>query len=76
MRTTVTIDDDVLRAARALAAARGLSLGAALSELARRGLRPSAPHGYRGDFPVFEVREESAAFGPDEVADALDEETR
>ena len=74
MRTTVTIDDDVLRAARTLAASRGVSLGAALSELARRGLKPSATHRYRGDFPVFEVREEAAVFGPDEVGTALDDE--
>ncbi len=38
MRTTVDIDDTVLAAARSLARARGVSLGQALSELARRGL--------------------------------------
>ena len=74
MRTTLAIDDDVLCAARALAAARGWSLGAAVSELARRGLEPSAAYGYRGEFPVFEVREESALFGPEEVAEARDGE--
>ncbi len=74
MRTTLTIDDDVLQAARALAAARGCSLGSVLSELARKGLKPSAPVTYRGDFPVFEVREDSAVFGPEEVGRALDDE--
>lgn len=74
MRTTLTLDDDVLRAARALAAARDSSLGAAVSELARRGLKPSAATDYRGEFPVFEVREESAVFGPEEVAAARDDE--
>ena len=39
MRTTVTIDNDVLAVARALAARNGTSLGRALSELARRGFR-------------------------------------
>lgn len=43
MRTTLEIDDTVLAAARSLARAEGLSLGAAVSELARRGLR--APSG-------------------------------
>ena len=38
MRTTVEIDDTVLAAARSLARRRGLSLGAAVSELARRGI--------------------------------------
>ncbi len=74
MRTTLTIDEDVLAAARALARARGQSLGAAISELARRGLRPSAPVTYRSDFPVFEVREDEAVFGPEETAQALDDE--
>jgi hypothetical protein len=43
MRTTVDIDETVLAAARSLARAEGLSLGAAISELAKRGLR--APTG-------------------------------
>lgn len=38
MRTTLEIDDVVLSAARSLARAQGVSLGAAVSELARRGL--------------------------------------
>lgn len=38
MRTTLDIDDTVLAAARSLAASRGMSLGSAVSELARRGL--------------------------------------
>ncbi len=38
MRTTLELDDTVLAAARSLARARGTSLGAAVSELARRGL--------------------------------------
>lgn len=39
MRTTVNIDNDVLAVARALAERQGISLGRALSELARRGFR-------------------------------------
>ena len=42
MRTTLTIDDDVLAVAKALAQRQGCSLGSALSELARRGFK-SAP---------------------------------
>jgi hypothetical protein len=38
MRTTVTIDDDVLDRARDFARFRQISVGEALSELARRGL--------------------------------------
>lgn len=43
MRTTLEIDDVVLAAARSRAAARGISLGKAVSELALRGLLPAAP---------------------------------
>ena len=74
MRTTVNLDEDVLRSARAIARQRGQSLGTVLSELARRGLKPAAPIAYRDDFPVFEVAEDAPVFGEDEVAAALDEE--
>ena len=39
MRTTVTIDDDVLAVAQAMSERNGTSLDQALSELARRGIR-------------------------------------
>ncbi|MFV0253706.1 MAG: hypothetical protein ACK5H2_10285 [Beutenbergiaceae bacterium] len=42
MRTTLEIDDVVLAAARSLARTQGISLGSAVSELARRGLNQSA----------------------------------
>jgi hypothetical protein len=38
VRTTLDVADDVLQAARELAAARGQTIGAVLSDLARRGL--------------------------------------
>ena len=41
MSTTVQIDDDVLEAARQIAAADGRSLGRVLSDLARRALKPA-----------------------------------
>lgn len=39
MRTTLTVDDDVMAAVRVLAEEKGETIGAALSELARQGLR-------------------------------------
>jgi hypothetical protein len=39
MRTTISIDDDVLEIANLHAKARGVSLGKAVSDLIRRGLR-------------------------------------
>jgi hypothetical protein len=43
MRTTLRLDDDVLASARVLARQRGESLGAVISELARRGLHQPLP---------------------------------
>jgi hypothetical protein len=40
MRTTLTIDDDILAAAKTLAARRHTTIGAVISELARQSLRP------------------------------------
>jgi hypothetical protein len=42
MRTTVNLPDDVYEAARSVAMVKHISLGDALAELARQGLRPPA----------------------------------
>ena len=55
MRTTLTIDDDVLAVARALAERDGTSVGRALSELARRGFKGAPADGRRGHGAVFAV---------------------
>lgn len=47
MRTTLTIDDDVLAAAKQFADARGLTLGEAVSQLARATLTERRRHGSR-----------------------------
>jgi hypothetical protein len=39
MRTTLSLDDDVLEAARTYAKARNLAIGKAVSEMVRRGLQ-------------------------------------
>ena len=43
MRTTLTLDDDVLAAARGIACQQGRSLGEVISDLARDGLVPKGP---------------------------------
>jgi hypothetical protein len=43
MRTTLAIDDDVLAAAKELAAIEHKSVGEVISVLARNALRPAAP---------------------------------
>ena len=55
MRMTATIDDDVLAVARALAARNRISLGSALSELARRGIKNSSSSVDSGDGSKFAV---------------------
>lgn len=72
MRITVTIDDDVLAVARALADQSGSSLGSALSELARRGFTVTGTMG-RDKVPVFHVDDDAPSFDSDHVYGALDE---
>lgn len=73
MRTTLTIDDDVMAAVRDIAAAQGRSLGSVLSDLARRALAPAA---VRQDerVPVFDVPADAPIFGTDHVRSALEQE--
>ncbi|MFT4052023.1 MAG: antitoxin [Microbacterium sp.] len=73
MRTTLDIDDVVLRAARALAAQRTVSLGAAVSELALRGLRPTASTETVSGFPVRVPRNPAHVITDDLVAAQRDE---
>ena len=56
MRTTITIDDDVLDAARSIAESRRQSIGEALSALARAGLRPTSPVRTRNGIPLLPTR--------------------
>jgi len=44
MRTTLSIDDDVLYAVKSLARREGRSVGEVLSDLARQALQPPAAH--------------------------------
>jgi hypothetical protein len=74
MRTTLDIENDVLDAARALAAARRVSVGAALSELARRGVTARTPLQSRSGFAVFQVPSGTPSFGPNDVTRAIERE--
>lgn len=55
MRTTINIPDDVYEVASSIANARGISLGEALAELVRQGLRPPTPTKKKKGFPTFDV---------------------
>ena len=52
MRTTLELDDTVLAVARSIAHDEGISLGAAVSRLAERGIRGDSITP-TGGFPVF-----------------------
>ena len=67
MRTTVTVDDDVLAVARALAERKGSSLGSALSELARRGFKSAPAAEDEGDGTVFVVAADAEPFTSEDV---------
>ena len=55
MRTTINIDDDLLLIAKSLAEVKSVSIGAVISELARKGLERTANHSKKHGFPVFSV---------------------
>ncbi len=74
MRTTVNVDDDVLQAAKSLAAAQRVSLGRALSDLARRGLAVRTTIHRRNGFPVFDVPPNSGPITLEMVKRAEDSE--
>jgi len=73
MRTTLDIDDDVVAAARELAAGEKRSIGAVISELARRGLTPARVDA-DDDLPVIRVPAGTPPITPEMVRRALDEE--
>lgn len=73
MRTTVTIDDDILAIARTLVQQNGISLGRALSELARRGQRATTAAVESDGLPVFAVPRDAKPITSDEVYKSMGE---
>lgn len=71
MRTTVTIDDDVMAVARALADRKGSSLGSALSELARRGFRNNPTRGEAADGTTFPTPDDAGPITSEDVYRSL-----
>jgi hypothetical protein len=73
VRTTLDLDEDVVEAAKELAAEQHRSLGWVISELARRGLTPARIEA-EGDLPVIRVPAGTPPITPEMVRRALDEE--
>lgn len=74
MRTTVSIDDDVLRGARQIAESRGQTLGEALSSLARESLTRASPGGgVRNGIVLLPTSDAETRAGLEEVNSLRDE---
>jgi hypothetical protein len=73
MRTTLTIDDDLLIAAKAIAQQTNQTIGEIVSNLARTALRPKTRTMERNGIPLLPVRNPEAIVTP-EIVNALRDE--
>ena len=74
MRTTLDIDEDVLNAAKELAALRKTTAGRILSELARKALTPTDDGStMRNGVPLLPPRDGSRPVSSEDVERMLDE---
>jgi len=67
MRTTLTVDDDILAAAKALARVRKIAVGRAISDLARRGLKGGPAGPTRNKLQLFTVSENDRPITDEDV---------
>lgn len=75
MRTALSIDPDVLRAAKQRATTHTKSLGAVISELARKGLKgPAVSVAERNGFPVFQVSPDASIVTLEDIKRAEEED--
>ncbi len=73
MRTTLSIDDDILAAAKNIASTRSKSVGSVISELARKGMSSfSKPVKSKG-IPTFKVSKNARILTLEDVKLAEDE---
>jgi hypothetical protein len=75
MRTTLTIDDDVLTAAKAIAQQTNQTIGEVVSNLVRTALRPKTRVMERNGIALLPVRNPDAIVTP-EIVNALRDEPR
>ena len=74
MRTTLDIDADVLEIAKERAKGSKVSVGKALSDLARRGMQSRIQLFEKNGVYVIPASVGGGAFGPEDVKAALDSE--
>lgn len=74
MRTTLTIDDDLLDAAKALANQEHVSIGEAVSRLMRNGLKGQVKtRPGKNAFPVFDIADDAGPITLEAVKQAEEE---
>jgi hypothetical protein len=73
MRTTLMLEDDVYATARQIAENSGRSLGAVISQLARKGLAAEPSFDLKNGVPVFRVGDSPERIRGDRAAKILDE---
>jgi hypothetical protein len=74
MRTTLDLDEDILQAAKELAASRRTTAGRVISELARSALTPTKPARSRNGVPVLPRRPKGAPRPTMKLVNALRDE--
>jgi hypothetical protein len=74
MRTTLDIDDDVLKAAKDIAANRASTTGRVLSDLARKGLEPKRASRVRNGVPLMPRRRKGSPRPTLEIVNRLRDE--
>lgn len=74
MRTTLDVDEDVLQAAKEIAANRGTTIGRVLSELARKALTPTRTARVRNGVPLMPRRPKGSARPTMELVNRLRDE--
>ena len=73
MRTTIDLDEELLRTAKAIADAQKQTLSRVITDLAWRGLRPDAANlSTRNGFPVLSRRPGAQPVTSEHVAELLD----
>jgi Arc/MetJ family transcription regulator len=73
MRTTLSLDDDVLQEARSYAKSRDVAIGKAVSDLIRRGLRAPLQTRVVNGFHVVELPPGSPPVSTEDVGKLQDE---
>ena len=74
MRTTLTLDDDIAEAARALARTTGQTLGQVISELVRRSIHTSPARSRKSRIPTFAVKNPREIIPADRARKVMEEE--